>query len=275
MSEKSFTASKAGPVVAEINIPHGIVFIDVDPKVTSAKVTVKTDASSGSLADAVAQASITQEVIGKAIYVRVKVPEVQGVTTMQTRSGATLSFGGSITGNFINMGGAGGANISIGGVQVVRDGVVVAEQGAQVGGSAARIEVHVTLPAGSSVWTDTVSAGVRAAGHSRYFSATSVSGETEIESVQRLIVETTSGAVAVRELKGRGDVVTTSGSVDIADYTGVGLSVVTVSGSVYIGAGSQSAGSLRVKTISGDIRTVGARHLYPQVATVSGRKTIN
>lgn len=269
MTTKTLTAENAGPVIADITCPVGRINVTVDPalKCAEVEITGTGDASSKAARDS----HVTERFSAGVRYLLVDVPKPQGTVGVQTNvfasSGNVVSF--SSNGVVMN-----GNSVTIGGVEVVRDGVVVAQQGMRVDGVDGGITVDVKIPEGSSVRINTLSGNCVVHGHAYRVDAHSASGSIEVESAQIVDLAAASGAVRVGRLDSKGDLGTVSGSITVGRYLGTRLNVESVSGEISVSATPEASGQMNVSTVSGAIATSGARHLHPQVSTVTGTKSV-
>ncbi|MFE5718588.1 DUF4097 family beta strand repeat-containing protein [Streptomyces erythrochromogenes] len=279
-TSKTFTATAAGSLWADVISHLGSVNVTIDPTLTNAVVTVSTGDDEGPLADAVRGTTMKESTHQALNCLTVRVPEVEGNT--MTMGNSTFSFGGnsmvvgqnigvirgSVTGMIVN-----GGDITIGGRKVVSGGRVVAPEGTVVsGGGMGTITLDLKLPSEmSSVRMETTSADLTVDGDLQVLDFHSLSGDVQARGVHTLRVDTTSGDVEVERADARVDVNSVSGDIEIGAYNGTELRAKTVSGDVDINATPAAHGSIVVNTVSGDITTRGTGNLHERVRTVSGK----
>ncbi|MEV7442967.1 DUF4097 family beta strand repeat-containing protein [Streptomyces sp. NPDC091204] len=276
-TSKTFTATAAGALWADIISHLGTVNVTIDPTLTNAVVTVSTGDDEGRLADAATMEESTHQALN---CLTVCVPKVKGNT--MTTGGTTINFGGNsmvVGQNFGVIGGSvtgmtiSGGDITIGGRRVVSGGRVVAPEGTVVsGGGMGTISVDVMLPSDmSSVRMESTSADLTVNGDLQVLDFHSVSGDVEASGVHTLRGNTASGDFEVDRVEARVDVSSVSGDIEIGAYNGSEFHANTVSGDLNVTATPAATGSIDANTVSGDITTRGTGHLRERVCTVSGK----
>ena len=277
-TEKTFTASTAGRIFADLISHVGTVNVFVDPAVKTAEITIRTSDNDGPLADAVNGTTHREYDYNGTNVLEVRVPKVDGgmfgSTNVVQIGGSRFSFNGGV----INTGSMTGVTISngdvwVGGQRVVSGGRVVAEQGAVVGGSGSgTITADVKVPSLSSFRLDTTSADLTVhGGDLQILEVTSVSGDVEATGAHTLRVNSTSGDLNISRVEGRADLNSVSGDIEIGLYRGSKFRANAVSGDIDVRVHEEATGSFDAVTVSGDVTTVGAGHLNPRVSTVSGK----
>jgi hypothetical protein len=272
VTEKTFTASAALPAIADITSHVGQVTVTVNPMLKTAQVKVHTADTEGPLADAVNNATISEQNAGRETHVRIDVPKVNGGGTNVVQiGGSRFSFNGGV----INTGTMTGVTVSnndiwMGGRQIVSDGRVVAERGTAVSGFGT-IAVEVQLPANSSVDLQTTSADLTVNGDLNDLRFHTVSGDIDTQGVRTLSGNTTSGDIEVERLAVSASVSSVSGDVEVGSYSGTSFSANTVSGDIELTATPAATGAVNVSSVSGNVTTRGAGHLNVRPSTVSGR----
>ncbi|MEU9595045.1 DUF4097 family beta strand repeat-containing protein [Streptomyces sp. NPDC048193] len=277
-TEKTFTASTAGRVFADLISKVGTVNVYVDPALKTAEITVRTTDNEGPLADAVNGATHREYDYNGTRVLEVHVPEVEGGvfggTSVVQIGGSRFSFNGGV----INTGSMTGVTISngdvwVGGQRVVSNGRVVAEQGAVVGGSGSgTITADVKVPSLSSFRLDTTSADLTVhGGDLQVLEVRSVSGDVDATAAHTLRANMTSGDLNISRVEGRADLQSVSGDIEIGLYRGSDFRANAVSGDIEVRVHEEARGEFSASTVSGDVTTVGAEHLRPRVSTVSGR----
>lgn len=140
--------------------------------------------------------------------------------------------------------------------------------GGKIGRSS--VDIHVTVPSGSSADLRSGSGTIEVDGEFAAVSGKTGSGDVTIQRGTEVAVSTGSGDIKITGLVASGRASTGSGDVKVADV-GESFEVKTASGDITIARAAE--GELRAKAASGDV-TVGiasgtAAHL--DVSTVSGR----
>ncbi len=253
MTERTFVSQSTGPVVLGLDLPMGSVHVQVLGSITTARVVLRTDDSSGPAADAVNRSRSTQD--GQALAI--EVPEVPGNVMMQSVRGnrVTQSMGtvyGSVTGITIVNG-----RINAGGTSVME--------------TVSPIEAVVSLPVGSSLAVVSTTADASVNGEVDSLEFRSVSGDLHVDSVRMLVARTTSGDVSVGRVSETVTVHSVSGDIRVVEYDGQRAELNTASGDVTAQATGAASGLVTAHSISGDIRVSGAGHLRVSADSVSGR----
>lgn len=252
MAERTFTASAAGPIHFNLDLAAGAIHIDSGPHVTTAHVTIKTNADTGPSAEAIRTAAIEQN--NRNLSIRIKVP-------------AGAAMGGGI---FVQSAGS----VCITGDRVFVNGVEVSS-GAASGGSSP-IEVWAYLPVGSAAEVATKTASTYTSGHLDRLSYQASSGSLYAASVGELDASTSSGGIDVTEVTGEMSVMASSGSIRVEEYSGAGPSTVSASsGSITVRATARSRGRLNASASSGSIRLLGTAHLDVRHRVSSGSVRIS
>ncbi|MFE2440937.1 DUF4097 family beta strand repeat-containing protein [Streptomyces sp. NPDC059426] len=220
MVEHVFNADSTGPVVFNLVLPLGRAIVAVDPKVRTARVTLRTEDTTGPGADAVRRATCRQS--GE--QMSVQVPEIPGTVMMSgsgggsrvTQTVGTVAFGQAVTGlTFVN-----GQLVSAGtSVPTIRP-----------------IEAFVTLPALSSLAVVTTAADTTVYGDLARLAVHSVSGDVTAQTVRVLDAHTTSGDVAAENVTGELAAHSVSGDVRVFSYRGDTANVTTTSGDIHLTA---------------------------------------
>ncbi|MFJ6784507.1 DUF4097 family beta strand repeat-containing protein [Streptomyces yangpuensis] len=278
-TSKTFTATAAGALWADVISHLGTVNVTVDPTLANAVVTVSTGDDEGPLADAVQRTTIEERTHQALNCLTIRVPQVKG-NTMTTGNSTFNSSGnsvvvgqnfgvisGSVTGVTIR-----GGDITIGGRKVVSGGRVVAPAGTMVsGGGMGTITVDVRLPDMSSLRVESTSADLSVKGDLQYLDFHSVSGDVEASGVHTLRGNTASGDFEVHRVEARVDVSSVSGDIEIGAYNGSEFNANTVSGDIHVTGTPTATGSIDANTVCGDITTRGTGHLRERVRTLSGK----
>ncbi|MFF4736321.1 DUF4097 family beta strand repeat-containing protein [Streptomyces sp. NPDC001262] len=254
MAERIFVSESTGPIVLGLDLPMGSVHVQVLDSVTTARVVLRTDDSSGPAAEAVKRARSSQN--GQAMTV--EVPEIPGNVMMQSvHGGQVVQSMGTVYGSVTGM--------------TIINGRVITGGGTAVMETVSAIEAVVTLPAGSSLAVVSQSADARVRGDVERMEFRSVSGDLAIDGVRILSASTTSGDVTVGRLTECLAARSVSGDITVRGYSGSGAELNTTSGDIVVCATSQAAGALRANTISGDVQVGGGRELQVSAHSVSGR----
>ncbi|MEU2873776.1 DUF4097 family beta strand repeat-containing protein [Streptomyces olivoreticuli] len=255
MVERTFVSQSTGPVVLGLDLPMGSVHVQVLGSITTARVVLRTDDSSGPAADAVSRARSSQN--GQALSV--EVPEIPGnVMTQSIRGNRVVQSMGTVYGEVVGMTIVGG-RVTTGGTGVI--------------GTVSPVEAVVTLPVGSCLAVVSQSADARVyGGDVEIMDFRSVSGDLRVDGARHLSASTTSGDVMVGRLADRLTARSVSGDITVDSYSGSGAELTTTSGDIGIRATGQAAGVLRASTVSGDVRVTGGREqLRVSARSVSGR----
>jgi hypothetical protein len=278
-TEKTFTATTAGRIFADLISHVGTVNVFVEPSLKNAEITVRTSDNEGPLADAVNGTTHREYDYNGTNVLEVRVPRVEGGvfgggTNVVQIGGSRFSFNGGV----INTGTMTGVTISngdvwVGGQRVVSNGRVVAEQGAVVGGSGTgTITVDVKVPSLSSFRLDTTSADLTVhGGDLQILEVKSVSGDVDATAAHTLRANMTSGDLNISRVEGRADLHSVSGDIEIGLYRGSEFRANAVSGDIDVRVHQEATGEFSASTVSGDVTTTGADHLRPRVSTVSGK----
>lgn len=207
----------AGPVEADLRVPAGVLEIGTG---SADRIHVSLDAESGSAtADEVISST---EVSFDGRQLRVKVPE------------------------------ASSTGFTIGSKNVV---VSIPHLGIAFGKEVA-VNCRVTIPAGSSVVTQTASADVSSLGVLDTFRGTTASGDISLDEVTgHTSITTASGDVEARRIGGEFRLKGASGDVRLTELSGDG-GITVASGDIHVG---EANSSLTLRTASGDI-TVDRLH---------------
>ncbi len=278
-TEKTFTATTAGRIFADLISHVGTVNVFIEPSLKNAEITVRTSDNEGPLADAVNGTTRREYDYNGTKVLEVRVPRVEGGvfaggTNVVQIGGSRFSFNGGV----INTGTMTGVTISngdiwVGGQRVVSGGRVVAEQGAVVGGSSTgTITVDVKVPSLSSFRLDTTSADLTVhGGDLQILEVKSVSGDVDATAAHTLRADMTSGDLNISRVEGRADLHSVSGDIEIGLYRGSEFRANAVSGDIDVRVHQEATGEFSASTVSGDVTTTGADHLRPRVSTISGK----
>ncbi|MGW7268273.1 DUF4097 family beta strand repeat-containing protein [Streptomyces sp. NPDC054842] len=277
-TEKTFTASTAGRIFADLISHIGAINVFVEPTRKNAQFIIRTGDNEGPLADAVNGTTHREYDYNGTHVLEVRVPQVEGANFGSTNvvqiGGSRFSFSGGV----INTGSMTGVTISngdvwVGGQRVVSNGRVVAEQGSVVGsGSTGTITVDVHVPSLSSFRLDTTSGDLTVhGGDLQALEVKSVSGDVDATAAHTLRATLTSGDLNISRVEGRADLNSVSGDIEIGLYRGSSFRANAVSGDIDVRVHEEATGIFDVSTVSGDVTTVGATHLNPRVSTFSGK----
>ncbi|MEV7842067.1 hypothetical protein OH749_31485 (plasmid) [Streptomyces albidoflavus] len=229
--EKTFTAAGAGPVLADVTLPHGTVTVTVDPAATVARVRVFTeDGPDSPAADAARGARIQQN----AERLVVVVPKVK-------QNGA--NFGGNTFQSF------GGGTTYFNGVRYSGSA-----QGFTCG-----VEVHVTLPAGSGVQYNGETGSLHTYGTVAAIRAESSNGSIKAETVGRIEAEAGNGSIKVGTVTEWIDADASNGSVKVENHIGNAARVRAGNGSVGFVVGAAATGRIDIKAGNGTVKLYGVR----------------
>ncbi|MFJ6559960.1 DUF4097 family beta strand repeat-containing protein [Streptomyces sp. NPDC091412] len=241
--ERTFTTTTAGPVA--LNLPAGNARVTVDKTAKTATIRLHTTDREGPSADAI-QRTTASTSHGLAVTV----PDTGG------NSGVTVISAGSSY-----------SSISIGG-----GGTVIVNGQRITGGQISNgITADITVPPGSALTFRSKSADLRVTGPLASLDATTVSGDIEAGVVGAITVQSTSGDIDIDAVSQQLAASTVSGDIEIGSYSGGQAMLNAVSGDLTLSATPAASGMLSARTVSGDVRLRGARHLNPQTSTVSGR----
>ncbi|MEU8547808.1 DUF4097 family beta strand repeat-containing protein [Streptomyces roseoverticillatus] len=253
MTERTFTPETTGPVVLGLDLPMGVIDVQVFESVTTAGVVLVTDDESGPAADAVTRARSSQN--GQAMTV--EVPEIgSNVITQTVQGGRIVQNMGVVHGTVVGAVIIGGRVVSGGGTGMV---------------TVSPIRARVTLPAGSSLGIVSQSSDARVYGDVEQVEFRSISGDLHVQAVRHLNASTTSGDVMVGRAANRLTAHSVSGDITVERYHGVGADLSTTSGDISVMALGQASGALRAHSVSGDVTVAGAGALQLSARSVSGR----
>ncbi|QSY50196.1 MULTISPECIES: DUF4097 family beta strand repeat-containing protein [Streptomyces] len=253
MTEHSFVSQSAGPIVLGVELPVGRVHVQVLDSLTTARVVVRTDDSSGPAADAVRRARSSQN--GQALAI--EVPEVPGNVITQSFDGNRITQTiNTVHGTVTSM--------------TIIDGRVVAGGPTGVLGVVSPIEIRVALPVGSSLAVVSQSADAIVRGSVDQMEFRSVSGDLRVDVARSLNAKTTSGDVAIGRVMGPINARSVCGDISVGLYGGPEAELNSTSGDVSVRVAEDSTGPVRVSSVSGDIRVVGGRGRV-NARSVSGR----
>jgi len=268
------TATSAGPTRLELVQHSGHIELRVDPDATHATVSITSTAESGPTADAVAKTTFSQ--LGQNLRVEVPTDAHSGGVVFNSGSSTVMSFG-SISGGIV-IGNENGSSMIFGGVSgpVSVNGVDVTDYvNAQSGGAAnAVVRTCVVLPRGSEAVLDAGRSTIETQGRLTLLDYSASSGRLTAQSVARLDVKLAMGSADVREVTEEVRVYVSSGSVDIASYSGSAARVSVSSGSVNLHAEPHSTGRLDVSVSSGTAHITGAGHLQVRQRCSTGSITV-
>ncbi|MFB4273373.1 DUF4097 family beta strand repeat-containing protein [Nonomuraea sp. GTA35] len=253
-TRRTLTAPLAGPVVFDLDMPHGQIDLRVCD-VERADIELSAPAAGGSPAgQAIAEATLTTEV--RVMTVRVPTPD--GTTIVSHSRGGRVVVSGNVHSGIVVTGGS----MTIVNGQVISDGQVISGMTASPG-----VRAEVRLPQGSALRVHTRTGQVTTSGELEWTQFTSSSGELRLDACRKLAASTSSGDVSaeyadqaeVRTVSGdidlgRTETVTadsTSGDITIGDFGGAAR-LFTVSGDITVRA--TEPGHVTAKSTSGDIR---------------------
>ncbi|MEU8743072.1 DUF4097 family beta strand repeat-containing protein [Streptomyces parvulus] len=253
MTERTFVSETSGPIVLGLSLPVGSVRVQVLDSLTTARVVLRTDDTTGPAADAVNGARSMQN--GQAFGI--EVPEMPANVTVQSRRGNRIvqsvsTVYGSVTG-----------------VTIVNGRVV--SGGTNTMQTVSPIEATVCLPPHSSIAVVSQSADAAVFGYVDRMEFRSVSGDLDADGVRELRANTTSGDIHVGRVTEQVTAQSVSGDIEVGLYDGRGATLSATSGDIRVQATSGPAGPLSAHSVSGDVRISGARHLNVSANTVSGR----
>lgn len=254
MTHRPFTTDLTGPIVLNASILGigGQITVDANDQCTHATITIRTNDESGPAAEAVRNADLGQE--GGYLVARVTGEDHgSGITqSVFTHNGQTtvIQSGGTIHGNVTGM--------------TIVNGKVVTGGGTGSSVVVSPVEVTVTLPIGSSLITQSDSAGLVTTGPLTQIShhtqsgfmdvelaetvrAKTMSGRVEIDAAAQVDAETMSGRIAARAVNGDAKLNTMSGRIEAHAVGGGYIGANTMSGRIEITATQQAiAAGLRV-----------------------------
>ncbi|MFJ9690377.1 hypothetical protein ACIRRX_32390 [Streptomyces bacillaris] len=271
-TQKTHTATAAGPVELDLSVSNGRINVHVDPAAAHATVTVHTAADEGPFADAVNDTKFTEH--GGKLTVSVPDDMAGGIggTNVVQVGGNTFGFGGGVvhTGTMTGMTISDG-DIWIGGQHVVSNGTVIAQQGAKVGAATGTITVDVVLPAGSSLTVSTKNAETTVRGDLESIRFDARNGSLQAGAVKVLEAETHNGSVLIDRVEEELEASTHNGSITVGAYNGRRGSARTHNGDVTLTATPAASGKLAARTHNGNIHVRGAGHLDLKTSTHNGR----
>ena len=237
MTERTITAENTGPVTISVSLDHGgSVRVAAEAGCERATLKVATDDETGPAAEAVQDACMRQTEDG--LKARVTFTENSGTTVIQrggrsvnmistgTNYGSVVQVAGNNYGSMTGMTTANGQVISGGDVTAVP--------------ASSPVDVVVTVPEGSTVVVETISARVSTRGNLASVETNTTSGRVNIDGAASVDCRSVSGRVAVDELRGSGRVSAISGRVEVHATSGGSLRVSTVSGRIDITAASEA-----------------------------------
>ncbi|WP_427922144.1 DUF4097 family beta strand repeat-containing protein [Streptomyces sp. cg40] len=253
MTEHVFVSETSGPIVLGLSLPVGSVRVQVLDSLTTARVVLRTDDSTGPAADAVNRARSRQN--GQAFGI--EVPEMPANVMVQSRRGNRFvqnvsTVYGSMTGMTIING------------RVVSGGTNAMQ-------TVSPIEATVCLPPHSSLAVVSQSADAEVFGYVDRIEFRSVSGDLNADGVRELRANTTSGDIHAGRITGQITAQSVSGDIGIDLYDGQAATLGTTSGDIEVQATKGASGHVSAHSVSGDVRLTGARHLSVSAHTVSGR----
>lgn len=253
MTERVFDSVTSGPIVLGLSLPVGSVRVQVIDSLTTARIVLWTDDSTGPAADAVTRARSNQNEQAFGI----EVPEMPGNVIVQSHRGNRVvqnvgTVYGSVTGMTIING------------RVVSGGMNDMQ-------TVSPIEATVCLPPHSSLAVVSQSADAAVFGYVDRMEFRSVSGDLDVDGVRELRANTTSGDIRAGRVTGQITAQLVSGDIEVDLYDGRSATLGTTSGDITVQATSGAAGHVSANSVSGDVRLCGARHLNVSANTVSGR----
>ncbi|TXS40175.1 hypothetical protein EAO75_34795 [Streptomyces sp. uw30] len=253
MTERVFASVTSGPIVLGLSLPVGSIRVQVLDSLTTARVVLRTDDTSGLAADAVNGARSTQN--GQAFGI--EVPEMPGNVMVQGRRGNRIVQSvGTVYG-------------SMTGVTIINGRVVSGGGGGMQ--TVSPIEATVCLPPGSSVAVVSQSADACVFGYVDRMEFRSISGDLDADGVRELRAHTTSGDITAGRITEQVTAQSVSGDIEVGLYDGRAATLGTTSGDITVHATDGAAGHVSAHSVSGDVRISGARHLNVSAHTVSGR----
>ncbi|MEU3756382.1 hypothetical protein AB0H17_27085 [Streptomyces olivoreticuli] len=233
------TGGCAGPVLADITCPDGIVHVTVDPAVTVARVQVRTDDPTGPAADAVRNTRIHQT----AERLTVVVPPV--APTVQRFNHSGVSFGGSRY-----------SSMTVNGVTFHS----VGDNGVSVVQGTTGVEVLVTLPAGSGVRSSSENGSLHVYGVLAALEAVaSNGGSIHAETVGRVKADAVNGCIKVGTITEWIDADSSNGGVTVGNYVGHAARVRSDNGAVAIAVGAAATGQINADSGNGSVTLRGVR----------------
>ncbi|MFG2460975.1 DUF4097 family beta strand repeat-containing protein [Streptomyces sp. NPDC048523] len=253
MTERTFDSKTSGPIVLGLSLPVGNVHVQVLNSITTARITLHTEDSTGPAADAVNQARTHQD--GQALAI--EVPEMPGNVMVQSiRGNRIVQSVGTVYG-------------SMTGVTIINGRVV--SGGMSNAQTVSPITATVMLPAGSSLAVVATSADAFVSGYIERMEFRSVSGDLDADGVRQLTANTTSGDINVGRVTEQVTAQSVSGDIEVGLYDGRTATLNTTSGDIEVQATGAASGHVSARSVSGDVRISGARHLSVSADSVSGR----
>lgn len=253
MTERAFVSQTPGPIVLGLSLQMGRVHVKVSEDLTTARVVLHTDDSTGPAADAVNRARSEQN--GQALGI--EVPELPGnVMVTSVRGNRVTQHMGTVYG-------------SVTGMTIINGRIVTG--GSSDMQTVSPIEATVHLPVGSSFALSTTSADTVVWGDIDRMEIRSVSGDLDACDVRDLTVNSTSGDVRVNRITEQITARSVSGDIEVALYSGRHAQLGATSGDIRVQATAAASGHLSARSVSGDVRVAGARHLSVSADSVSGR----
>lgn len=253
MTERTFDSSTTGPIVLGLSLPVGTIRVQVLGSLTTARVTLHTDDSTGPAADAVNRARARQD--GQAVGI--EVPEMpSNVIVQSVRGNRVVQSMGTVHGTVTGM--------TIVNGRVISGGMGTAQ-------TVSAITASVMLPAGSSLAVVSTSADAEVFGYVDRMEFRSVSGDLDADGVRQLTANSTSGDVTVGRITEQVTARSVSGDIEVGLYDGHAATLNTTSGDIEMQATGAASGHVSAHSVSGDVRISGARHLSVSADSVSGR----
>lgn len=127
------------------------------------------------------------------------------------------------------------------------------------------IEVHITLPGGSSVTYRGQNGSLYTSGQVENLEGQSDNGLIQVECVKNIKARTLNGPIKTDVVIGQFDAETQNGQIGVLTYVGRSARARSVNGSVWMSIGSSASGSIDVGTHNGSIELHG----------VTGRSDLN
>ncbi|MEV7140182.1 DUF4097 family beta strand repeat-containing protein [Streptomyces tauricus] len=265
MTERTIPVDAFGPIALDLTMNAGSIRVVVDPELKQARVTLKTEATSGPSADAICDTAVRLN--GQNLTVRV--PDVaggMGGSNTIRMGGSNMTFSGGsgvqiINGN-VHVSGHGGGKVFVNGREVTATG--------PAGDAVTPIRATVHMPAKSVLLLATHSADTVITGPLARLEYDGTSGTLTAERVGDLDARLTSGSVIVGDVSGPLDVNLTSGNLTVGAYSGHAARLNLTSGNVRMAATAQATGRLTVSATSGCARITGAAYLDVRRRVTSG-----
>jgi DUF4097 and DUF4098 domain-containing protein YvlB len=130
----------------------------------------------------------------------------------------------------------------------------------------AEVRLHVTVPTGSTLSSDTASADLSARGRLGRADVKTASGDVELEQVDALSVKAASGDVEVERVEGDVRMQIASGDVELA-HVGGAAEIASASGDIHVG---EAGTALKVRSASGDQRVDSVAQGRVDLTSASG-----